>query len=406
MNDKTKVVFILIDALRSDYITKKNTPFLYDFSQKNRYYKQVTQSRSFCERAEIFTGLSPRESGYFTAIGFSPEDSPFKNMKWLNMLALFDKLLPKNRFYNAYKNRLNKFLKRQANGMSSYLIPLNIMKFFNLTEDKYDFRADNGFDGQDNIFKDCKQNDLNIFYDSFTSLNFTKPSNDELRLKEVENNISNDYNLYLVYQSVIDSLGHNFGPDSQELKSGLQKLDKRLEEFYNKIISHNKDTKFIFLGDHGMTKVHTILDIEKELINISKKYNLKLGKDFVYFLDSTIFRIWYLNDSSKKIFEKELSENKVLASNGLFVDENIAREQEIPFPDRRYGDTLWMANLGVLIFPDFFHDKKPYKGMHGYEVDDTSSKGTCIVSSENSEFIKDINLTDVYLILKNELAIK
>jgi predicted AlkP superfamily pyrophosphatase or phosphodiesterase len=405
MNEKNKVVFILIDALRSDYITKEDTPFLYEFSQKNRYCKKVTQSRSFCERAEIFTGLSPKESGYFTAIAFSPNDSPFNGMKWLNILALFDKIIPRNRLYNAYKHRLNKFLKKQANGMSSYSIPLNILKFFNLTEDKYDFRTENGFDGQNNIFKDCKQNGLNIFYDSFTALNFTKPSNDKLRLQELEDNISKDYQLYLVYQSVMDSLGHNYGPDSDEVKEGLQSLDKRLNKLYNDLISKNRDMKFIFLGDHGMTSVHTQIDIEHEINIISNENNLKLGKDYIYFLDSTIFRIWYLNDATKVLFDHKLKSNKYLLENGKFVDKDIAKKQEIPFPDRRYGDTLWMSNLGVLVFPDFFHKVKPYKGMHGYEVDDLSSKGTCMVSNGKYEYIEEIKLTDVYSIIKKELSI-
>lgn len=54
--NENKVVFVLIDALRSDYINEEDSPFLFNFSRQNRYYKNVTQSRSFCERAEIFTG--------------------------------------------------------------------------------------------------------------------------------------------------------------------------------------------------------------------------------------------------------------------------------------------------------------------------------------------------------------
>ena len=99
MSDKKKVILVLIDALRSDYITEEDSPFLYKFASNNRYCKKVTQSRSFCERAEIFTGLSPRESGYFTAIGYGPEDSPYKGMKILSAFSLFEKICSKNRYY-------------------------------------------------------------------------------------------------------------------------------------------------------------------------------------------------------------------------------------------------------------------------------------------------------------------
>lgn len=407
MKSKQKVVFVLVDALRSDYISKEDSPFLYDFAKKNKYYKHVTQSRSFCERAEIFTGLSPRESGYFTAIGFSPEDSPYKDIKSLGVLTLFDRIFSNNRLYNAYKNRLVRLLTMRKKGiMPSYSIPLNTLKYFNLTEDKYDFRSKDAFEGKNNIFQDCKTNGLNIYYESFTALNFTKPSTDESRLESVEENIKNDYNLYLAYIGAMDLFGHKYGPESQERKAELKKLDKRLSAFYNNIVSINKNTKFIFLGDHGMTKIHTHIDIESELNKLAIESNLKVGKDYVYFLDSTMFRIWYLNDNASKLLDKSLKHNSNLLQHGIFVNEEIAIKEEIPFPDKRYGDTLWMANLGVLIFPDFFHKVSPYNGMHGYDVNNSSSKGTCIVTSKENEYVENIKLTDIYNILKNELDIK
>ena len=402
-----KVVFVLIDALRSDYISEKDSPFLYNFARKNKYYKNVTQSRSFCERAEIFTGLSPRESGYFTAIGFSPEHSPYKNIKWLNFLSFSDKILSKRKLYKFFKNRLLRFLTRKKKGiMSNYAIPPNILKFFDLTEDKYDFRSVNGFEGKNNIFRDCDRAGLNIYYDSFTALNFTKPSSDELRLQQVEDNIDNIDNLYLLYIGAMDSSAHKYGPQSKERKAELRRLDQRLFDFYNNIISKRKDTKFIFLGDHGMTKVHSCIDAGRELNRLAVKYNLKIGKDYVYFLDSTMFRVWYLNKNSRKLLERELEHNECFLKSGVFVNRLIAKKEEIPFPDKRYGDTLWMANLGVLIFPDFFHNVNPYKGMHGYDVNDLSSKGTCIVSGDQYEYKEYIRLTDVYGILKKELDIK
>ena len=204
----------------------------------------------------------------------------------------------------------------------------------------------------------------------------------------------------------MDSSAHKYGPQSKERKVELKKLDQRLLDFYNNIILKRKDTKFIFLGDHGMTQVDSCIDVGKELSRLAVKNNLKIGKDYVYFLDSTMFRVWYLNKDSRKHLEKELKHNEYFLKNGAFVDGSVAKKEEIPFPDKRYGDTLWMANLGVLIFPDFFHKASSYKGMHGYNVNDLSSKGTCIISGEKYEYKEDIKLTDVYGILKKELDIK
>lgn len=405
MNDN-KVIFVLIDALRSDYITEQDSPFLYNFAKNNRYFRHVTQSRSFCERSEIFTGLSPRESGYFSAIGFCPTESPFKDIKILFFLSFFERFFDGNRYYKAIRNRMLHFFTRKKQvSMKSYSIPSKILDLFSLTEDKYDFRDKNAFDGRENLFKDCRDKNIKIFYDSFTALNFTKVSSDDMRLEMVEDNITSDYNLYMLYIGVMDSCAHKYGPKSNERKSELRKLDAKLSDFFNNINLKVKGVKFIFLGDHGMADVLTKIDVGQEVNSIAVKNGLILGDDYAYFLDSTMLRVWYFNDKAKITLENELRSNLILRGNGVFVDEKIAIEEEIPFPDKRYGDTLWLANMGVLIFPDFFHTDKPYKGMHGYNVDDISSKGTCIVSSDNPEYINNIKLTDVYSILKRELKI-
>ncbi len=401
-----KVILVLVDALRSDYITEEDSPFLYQYAKDNRYCKKVSQSRSFCERAEIFTGLSPRESGYFTAIGYSPDDSPYKDMNILSVFSLFEKRFSTNRYYKAIKNRVIRFLiKNKKITFRNYSIPVKILRYFSLTEDKYDFRDEKAFDGRDNIFKDCKEHGLNIYYDAFSALNFTKHFTDEFRLKLVEENINNDFNLFLLYIGVMDSCAHIYGPQSRERKSDLKKLDKRLAKFHDNIMEQNKNAKFVFLGDHGMADVTSYVDIGKEVENLANDYNMTLGKDFVYFLDSTMFRIWYLNDKAKSILDDRLKENVRLTNAGVFVDEELAIKEEIPFPDERYGHSLWLANLGVLIYPDFFHNVKAYKGMHGYDINNIGSKGTCIITSDKHEYVDDIKLADVYKILKNELNI-
>ena len=139
MGDNRKVIFILIDALRSDYITKEDSPFLYRFANGNTYYKKVSQKRSYCERAEIFSGLTPDESGYFTAIGYSPNSSPFKSLSlFLDLLSLIDPILFRFRYLRALRNKVINLLTRsQRVKMRPYSIPSNILKYFSLTEDEY-----------------------------------------------------------------------------------------------------------------------------------------------------------------------------------------------------------------------------------------------------------------------------
>ena len=51
-------VIVILDAFRWDYISKSQTPFLYTFKEQNLYIKKLIASPGFCERSEIFTGIS------------------------------------------------------------------------------------------------------------------------------------------------------------------------------------------------------------------------------------------------------------------------------------------------------------------------------------------------------------
>lgn len=403
---KSKTVFVLIDALRSDYINDNDSPFLNGFAMKNNYYKTVIQSRSFCERSEIFTGLSSKESGFFTAIGYNPDFSPYQKIKipfWFNSI---EKILLKNNLYRRIRNKiLSQFLDPKFSKMKAYSIPMSFLPYFSLTEDRESSYSDNAFDGLDNIFGECKKLNIKVYQDSFTSLTQRNTNTDKERLELISENINEDFDFYLLYIGIMDKIGHIYGPDSPQRKKCLRELDQSLEEIYSSINNIFPKTKFIFLGDHGMVQVDQKIDVIKEILDLSKNFKLKQGIDFIYFVDSTMLRVWYFNSRAKYILENEIRRNKLLCSNGIFIDENLSLEYEIPFPDRRYGDILWLANTGILVFPDFFHNDFPYKGMHGYDASYQSSKGVCLESSEEHNVLSEIKLTDIYKILKKNLNI-
>lgn len=49
------VVFFLIDAMRDDYVTEADTPFLHRLSREGEYVRKIYPSLGFCERVEILT---------------------------------------------------------------------------------------------------------------------------------------------------------------------------------------------------------------------------------------------------------------------------------------------------------------------------------------------------------------
>ena len=49
-----KIILFLLDAYKGEYLSKSNTPFLYNLSKKGKYIENIIPSAGFCERTEIF----------------------------------------------------------------------------------------------------------------------------------------------------------------------------------------------------------------------------------------------------------------------------------------------------------------------------------------------------------------
>jgi len=410
-------VLLLLDALRHDYVNEVDTPFLWQCSKEGEYYKKVIPSYGFCERAEILTGEKPNNTGFFTAIGYDPDNSPYKSFKYTFPYKLIESLIPKKLripgkehpggFYRLYRKLLQKIISRDINGMQMYNIPLELLSHFALTEDRIDHRDSEAFNVP-SILSMLKEEKRRFFYDSFSALNLALNGDDDDRLQMVLNAVKKEEDdLYLVYIAAPDSIGHKFGPNSDTLKKALTRLDFKLAEFTNEFERIAPNSNYIYLGDHGMLPVESTFDPKKELDTMLRGLNLCLGEDYVYFLDSTIVRFWFNSPRAKDLLESRLRNNIRFLSKGVFVDDSFLRKEFLPINDRRYGHLVWMANPGVIVFPDFFHQSEPCKGMHGYSPDLLESQGTCIVYGANveSQYVESIPLTGVYKILKRYLNI-
>lgn len=406
-------VLILLDAFRSDYLCKQNTPFLYNLSNEGEYYKTVTQSYGFCERTEILSGNPGVSSGYFTAIGYSPEHSPFSKFRllkifeiWENILLMAVNLLPLklgSKIHRLFRMLVNEYCKRNGSSMPIYNIPLSFLKYFSFTEDRVDMR-----EAPSSILELLTKSGKSYFYDSFTSLGFESLYKTDIsRLDAVHLDITQNKpkDFYLIYISAPDVYGHKYGPYSIELKSQLLSMDKMLANFVQKVEQSCPGNIYFFVGDHGMLGVQKQINVERELIRFAAEFNLTLKKDFIYFLDSTMVRIWALNQKALVILNNLKSNAGQMHQDGDWVDVDLANNFKIPWPNRKYGDMLWLAKPGVLVSPDFFHKNNVCKGMHGYDPDFPGCQGMCIKWSKtirHREF-SSLNLSDTYFLLKKSL---
>lgn len=289
--------------------------------------------------------------------------------------------------------------------MKPYRIPLDILHKFTLTEDYYDHRDKRAFK-QPSLISLLDEAGLTYFYESFTALNLISGSSDKERFKDALDAADKEHALYFIFNSVPDAAGHKYGGNSKSTQNALRQMDADLERFVNEFESKRPGTRYFFVGDHGMIDVEETINVEDIILNQAKKNKLKLGKDYTYFLDSTLCRIWFHSLKAKNQFADEIANNQDLLKAGVFIDEELAQNNNIPFGDYRYGDLLWSANAGIMILPDFFHRKdESVIGMHGYDINHINSKGMCIIFGDGQEnkTTPELPLTEVHSLLKKSL---
>jgi predicted AlkP superfamily pyrophosphatase or phosphodiesterase len=67
------------------------------------------------------------------------------------------------------------------------------------------------------------------------------------------------------YFSLVDSLGHEFGPDSKEVFNAVQKVDELIFQLYTRLSRLPYPVNLIVVSDHGMSNVDSsqLIDIDE-----------------------------------------------------------------------------------------------------------------------------------------------
>ena len=126
-----------------------------------------------------------------------------------------------------------------------------------------------------------------------------------------------------------------------------------------------------------MLPVDNYLNVEPHLSAIKDLGPIQSDKQFFWFLDSTprILLILWIDYVLKAIQSVDDLKEKGRFIYGAELNELGLSES------REYGDIIWAAKPGTVIFPDYFHYENsiPVKGMHGYWVDEEQHNGMCII---------------------------
>lgn len=360
-----KTVLILVDALRYDYLDQKTMPYLHTLSKMGLYIKKIEPNFGFCERTEILTGVTPNISGNFTAIGYDPQKSEYKKAKHLFTIFSYFPCLDKY-FRYVYIKLLGKNKK-----LKLYKIPFKMLSNLVLTED-----GEINYGNQtESITEILAENNRTFDLSKFTSLATSNKKENLFLSDEIAD-------FTAIYIGEIDTQGHKLANNIKKMNLHLLNVDnqiKNIVEKYKKLGVNN----FVVLGDHGMEPVKREFDIIKAI----SSSGLKQSKDYDLFVDSTICRIWTYTEESKKIITELLNKYD---NYGSILTDDLAAKRNIDIKIKNssggllYGDIIWCANVGVLLYPDYFNGLAVHdQGMHGYFDIGKYSYGTCIILGNN-----------------------
>ncbi|MCR4432282.1 MAG: alkaline phosphatase family protein [Tepidanaerobacteraceae bacterium] len=366
-------ITVQVDALRYDYISEEDSPFIVAL-KKNGISGSLVPTFGFEPDAAYFAGLYPEKSEGGAHYWYDPEGSPFGFTKffpaWLDRIPQLPELVLRRIVrWAAQKKGRDSYSRCHA---STGRIPFRFLKNFGFPIKQLPFQP--GFVQGTTIFDILRTYDIPWFY-------YGSPLHRvgaETVVRRVKEELKPPVQFAFLHIGDLDGVGHRYGPDSRERKEAMRRVDGCIEAIQRIVNGRFDEVNWVIFGDHGMMQVQRYLDIMSPL----EKLDLKIEKDYLLFLDSTMARFWFFNEKAKQRIGGFLSE----LEDGRIINGDDRRRYRIQHPHNKFGDLIFLANPGVLIFPNFYQNRHQVKGMHGYAPETPEQHSALIISSPQLKY--------------------
>ena len=360
---KEKLLVIFVDALRPDFITKEATPYLYHLT-KDYLSTECIPILGYSDaiRATIFTGTYPDKHGYWMKYQYSPQTSPFRQVKWLRFIDHLPSPFLRSGINLVLSKTLFKTLAKiyQYHELASYNIPYNIIDNFDFTLKK-SILDEGPFEQVETIFDILRSNNVKYLYIESSSI------------KSTLRKISGGERFVMHYLSDIDAASHRHGLFTQRFFRTLKQVDRKIESLIEKAKEKmGKNLHIIVFSDHGMSRVNEICCLEEPFGSQLKDWVSK-GR-LLYAVDATMIRFWYLDQNLKKRIRQRLNRTNW----GRFITSE-KEELKISFNHTRYGEDIFLLKQGKAFYPNFMSWLKP-KAMHAYHPKNREQRGIFILA--------------------------
>jgi predicted AlkP superfamily pyrophosphatase or phosphodiesterase len=346
-------VFVLIDALGWPLV--EETGFLADLLPYRQPLRTILGYSSGAIPS-LLTGRPPFEHGHWNLLFYDPTGSPFR---WLRHLFF----LPARMLDNRLTRKLLKELGRRILGLGPLFecyVPPRLLPWFNWVE-KRNIYAPGGVPGTPTIFDRLMEADV-----PHRVYSYHQWSDAKILLRAREDIERGDARMFFLYLSELDAFLHHHRPEPYAWAERLAWYQGQLAQVFDAALKVDSAATLIVCSDHGMAPVRSYCDIGRELGALG----FAMPRDYLAVYDSTMARFWFFSERAQQGIMERLES----LSCGRIVPDNELRALGILFPDRRYGEVVFLLNPGLVVDNSGFNGGgwRP-AGMHGYHPDDPES---------------------------------
>lgn len=214
--------------------------------------------------------------------------------------------------------------------------------------------------------------------------------------------------LIVSYFSTIDSVGHEYGRNSEQLAQAISLIDQQLGDFINEVkTSIDTPVNIILVSDHGMVKT----GIENALLK-SELIPIWMDKSFKVVLNGTQIFIYDVNNNKKLITKAyqtlaNVNQNNTVKRYDVFNKDNYPADWKITKSDSFVPDIIVSA-----IPPTTFTTnlEKVKAETHGFETKYTDDLNGIFIAKgpdfNSSIKVDTFNNTEVFSILSQIFSLK
>jgi hypothetical protein len=359
------VVFVLVDALRADYIGR--TAFLQQLAERS-LTGRLEEPFGFWPHGAYFGGLSVAEQGFTNLFRFDPASSVFS---WTRALGRGGGEAARDRYRDAILDRARSQLPSwSAAYVDTFDIPLSRLSSFDVSARHPAWSREVGYRSLFHLLDEAGMRWLEIswpFEGRGTGTTSGQAATEAIAA------LRSDHRFAFIHLPDLDLAGHLHGPGSIALQQTLRETDRLCKLIVERATALYRDPVVVFAGDHGMLPVVQSVDAEAALAGTS----LRWGYDLAYFIDSSMVRCWFFTRAARRRAMAAMT----AAGGGHFLTADQKDRYELTGIDARNGAEIYLADPGVVFCPNYFNwsGQQSLRGMHGYAPDVPDNRAGLIV---------------------------